>query len=314
VDGDNIDTTNLQRQILYSTIDVGKKKAFAAKERLLALNPEIEISVYNQFLNSQNAISLINEHDLIVDGSDNFPCRYLVNDACVKTGKPFVSGAIFKFSGQVGVFNYKGSGTYRCLFPEPPLPEDRPDCNETGVVGILPGLIGMLMANEVIKIIVGIGEVLSGKILNVDLLTLQFHSLSFHKDEDAVEKVQSAPLLKELQYQKFCNDFSGNEIIKEISPAAFRKLSGEGNNFQLIDVREPFEHEKANIGGELIPYKDIFLNIENIATDKPVILYCQRGMRSHIAIQRLQEKYDFTNLYTLKGGINAYVEQDHSHA
>ncbi|HYV94868.1 MAG TPA: HesA/MoeB/ThiF family protein [Chitinophagales bacterium] len=309
IDGDKIELSNLHRQVLYEASEIGSWKSEVARVKLLRLNSEVKIISYPEFLTSENATEIISGYSIIVDGSDNFPTRYLVNDVCVKLGKPFVSGAIFKFSGQVGVFNYNGSGTYRCLFPNPPKPEEQPDCNEAGVMGVVPGLIGMMMANEAIKMICGIGEVLAGKILNVDLLTNNFQTFSFRRDDEAVEEIKLSPLRSSHDFEMFCHRTSSPEAVKEISAEELKKIFTNGNNIQLIDVREPLEHEEENIGGELIPFEEVMKQAGRISRDKQVVFYCKVGMRSHIVIQRLQEKFGMKNLYNLRGGINQYFQR-----
>ena len=313
VDGDAIELSNLQRQVLYEESEIGNLKSEVARKKLSGLNSEIEIISYPEFFSSENAIEIFSGYEIIVDGSDNFPARYLVNDACVKLDKPFVSGAIFKFTGQVGVFNYNNSGTYRCLFPQPPKPEERPDCNEVGVLGVVPGLIGMMMANEVIKMICGIGEVLSGKILNVDILTNKFQTLSFKRDMEAVDEIKSSPLFSADDYETFCRGTSSADAVKEITAEELKKIFSNGSDIQLIDVREPFEHEEENIGGELIPFEEVMSQAEKISKDKQVVFYCKVGIRSHIIIQRLQEKFGMENLYNLRGGINSFIPSYQSH-
>ncbi len=307
VDGDVIELSNLQRQVLYSESEVGQLKAEIAKEKLLQLNPEIEIVSFPVFLSSENAFEIFSGYEIIIDGSDNFPCRYLVNDACVKMSKPFVSGSVFKFGGQVGVFNFQGSGTYRCLFPEPPAPGAQPNCDEIGVLGVVPGTIGMMMANEAIKIICGIGQVLSDRILTADFLQCKFQSYSFQRDEEAVRVVATSPLPDQDAYQNFCNGGADELPVKEISSSELQRMIDEHTDFQLIDVRELFEREEKNIGGDFIPFAEVMSNEDKISREKKVIFYCKVGMRSHIIIQRLQEKYGLKNLYNLKGGITAFI-------
>ncbi|MBA3648741.1 MAG: molybdopterin-synthase adenylyltransferase MoeB [Chitinophagales bacterium] len=309
IDGDSIDVTNLHRQVLFNKNEIGKNKAGIAKQKLSVLNPEINIVSISEFLYPENALTILENYDLIIDGSDNFECRYLINDVCVKLDKPFVSGAVYRFTGQVGVFNFNRSGTYRCLFDKPPLPGQRPDCSETGVMGIVPGIVGTLMANEAIKIICGIGEALSGKILNIDFLSMKFQTVSFRRDENAVDEIRSLPLLNSQEYKNICN-VSSNEIIKEISPGELKQILDQNDNIQLIDVREPFERAKVHIGGDFIPLGDIMLNVAKISKDKKVIFYCKAGIRSQIAITQLQDKYGFTNLYNLKGGLKTYLEMN----
>jgi adenylyltransferase/sulfurtransferase len=301
-DDDSVEESNLQRQILYNTEDIGLPKAHVSKKKLERLNPQIKIISHVLRLNSENALEIINEYDLIVDGSDNFPTRYLTNDACVMLNKPLVFGSIFKFEGQVSVFNYKKGPTYRCLFPEPPT--DSPNCAEIGVLGIMPGIIGTFMANEALKIILGIGEILSGKLLVVDALSMQMRILSFEKNplNTQIEKL--------IDYTHFCSSSassSSNETtIPSVSVAQLKKLMESKSDFQLIDVREPFEYAVFNLKGENIPLTVLEKNIHRISRNRKVIIYCKSGIRSQKAIMLLQKKYGYTNLYNLSGGIDAW--------
>ncbi|MBI2269571.1 MAG: molybdopterin-synthase adenylyltransferase MoeB [Bacteroidetes bacterium] len=291
IDDDRVDESNLQRQILYSTGDIGKCKAEVAKEKLSAQNPFVHLISHISYLISDNAISIIKDYNLVVDCSDNFPTRYLVNDACVLLNKPLVFGSIFKFEGQVSVFNYKGGPTYRCLYPAPPPANEVPNCSEIGVIGVLPGIIGTLQANEVIKIITGIGEVLSGKLLTLDTLSMNFETFSF----DLVPENKNISSLAD--YQQLCGipvkEISGEELKRKI------KLKEE---FQLIDVRESAEYNLKNIGGELIPLNELMNYIDKIKKNIPVIIHCQSGTRSRKAVELLNSK-GFGNVYSLKRGL-----------
>lgn len=311
VDGDVVDVTNLQRQVLYDIHDVGKPKVEAAKQRLNALNPHIHIKTYNTKLTSENALTLLKEYDVIVDGTDNFPTRYLVNDACVLLNKPNVYGSIFQFEGQVSVFNYTDKNgnvgpNYRSLYPMPPLPESVPNCADAGVLGVLPGIIGTVQANEVIKIITSIGNPLSGRLFLFDALNLETHTLHISKDK------QSSPITKLIDYEQFCTfekkSAPQENLIKEITPKELKKKFDNKEDLQLIDVREPYEKEIASIGGELIPMAILLDDVAPIAKDKPVIIYCRTGVRSRIVIVELEKQFGFTNLYNLKGGIHAYSD------
>ena len=297
VDKDKIDGSNLQRQPLYSTRDIGRPKVEIAKEILSGLNPNTEISIYNTFINAQNAIDIISEYDIVVDGSDNFSTRYLVNDACVMAGKVFVSGSIHRFEGQLSVYNYKGGATYRCLFPE--APSDIADCSEAGVLGIVPGIIGTMMANEVVKLITGIGEVLTGKLFVINTLNLQIQVLEFSKNINA--EIQSLG-----NYDKSCVVTS----IKEISAIELKRKSKAGEKFQLFDLRETYEREQVILNSENISFEEILKNPEKIKIDIPVIMYCKQGNRSKVAIKNLQEQYGFNNLYNLTGGSNTWEQTD----
>ncbi|MEQ9290313.1 MAG: molybdopterin-synthase adenylyltransferase MoeB [Cyclobacteriaceae bacterium] len=310
VDFDVVDDSNLQRQVLFSVDDVGKPKAEMAKERLQALNPHINFKVFNTRLTSDNALDIIKEYDIVADGTDNFPTRYLVNDACVLLGKVNVYASIFRFEGQVSVFNYKSENgeygpNYRDLFPTPPPPGMVPSCAEGGVLGVLPGIIGSLQANEVIKIISGIGEPLSGRLFLFDALAFDTRVMKIRKNPDtpAVEKL--------IDYEYFCGLGETNnkeEMVKEITVEELETLKNSNEDFQLIDVRESYEKDIADIGGELIPLGTIEDNIDKIRKDVKVVVYCRSGARSANAIRAL-EQYDMDNLYNLAGGILAWADE-----
>ncbi|PCJ87851.1 MAG: molybdenum cofactor biosynthesis protein MoeB [Flavobacteriales bacterium] len=311
LDFDIVDESNLQRQVLFSVKDVGKPKVEAAKERLKGLNPHITINTHNTRLQSENALKIFKEYDIIADGTDNFPTRYLVNDACVILGKPNVYASIFRFEGQVSVFNYTFSdGTkgpnYRDLFPTPPPPGLVPSCAEGGVIGVLPGIIGSLQANEVIKVITGIGDPLVGRLFLFDALVFETRVLKIYKGKNS-------PKIEELiDYQQFCGIGENKEevsAVKEITVQQLYQQKNNGNDFQLIDVRESYEYEIANLSGELIPLGNITDAVNKIATDKKVVVHCRSGKRSADAIKLLEEKYGFKNLYNLKGGILAYADE-----
>ncbi|MFD2563252.1 molybdopterin-synthase adenylyltransferase MoeB [Aquimarina rubra] len=295
IDDDVVDQTNLQRQILYTVDDIGRLKAKAASEKLSRLNPFVFFKVYEEKLDIDNVLDLFLEYDIIVDGSDNFPTRYLVNDASVLTGKPLVFGSIFKFQGQVSVLNYKEGPTYRCLFPDPPAPDEVPNCSDIGVLGVLPGIIGSLQANEVIKIITGIGEVLQGKLLYFDALTLQQQVLSFKKNEN-IEINQLAD-----DYDFFCGIKSNT--IEEISAS---ELKQNLEDYQILDVRSLEEMDRFNIGGIQIPLDTLQQRVSELNDQKPIVVCCQSGIRSKKAIQLIQEQRDDLHLINLKDGLLAF--------
>jgi molybdopterin/thiamine biosynthesis adenylyltransferase/rhodanese-related sulfurtransferase len=301
VDDDKVDESNLQRQVLFTVQDIGKSKAETAKEKLLALNPHLKIEVYPFRLSSENALDIFGKYDIIVDGTDNFPTRYLVNDACVIADKPLVFGSIFKFEGQASVFNYENGPTYRCLYPEPPGPGEVPNCSEIGVLGVLPGLIGTIQANEVLKIILGIGEVLSGKLLTLDALSMTTHLLRFKAQES------SKQITKLIDYEDFCG--LSEPLIEgdAISVETLNEWLQQGKEVQVIDVREPHEFKICNIGADLIPMSSITEGIAKIATDKPVVVMCHHGSRSQSVINFLQEEGEFNNLINLTGGIHEWA-------
>lgn len=299
VDNDVVEETNLQRQILFSSDDIGKRKTEVAKQKLSLLNPACQLQIANCRLSSSNALDIIKDYDLVIDGSDNFPTRYLANDACVMINKPLVFGSIFKFEGQVSVFNYKNGPTYRCLFPEPP--QDSPNCAEMGVLGVLPGIIGTMMANEALKIILGIGEILSGKLFVFDALASQGQVICFEKNP------ANSNITSLIDHENFCKPKSNT--IREISANEFRKLMERKEPIQIIDVREPSEYSEYNINGINIPLKSIPNHIGKIRKDIPVIIHCQRGSRSRKAIELLQKDFGFNNLLNLTGGMDAFGVQ-----
>ncbi len=307
VEDDTIALSNLQRQILYTSDKIGKSKILEAERRLKALNPLVTIVKYDVRLSSLNALAIIKAYDIVVDGTDNFPTRYLINDACVILNKPFVYGAIHRFEGQVALFNYKGSATYRDLFPTPPPPEQAPNCSEAGVLGVLPGIIGSMQALETIKAITEIGEPLAGKLLMLDTLSMQSRTLK-------IPKIPNASVIETLiDYEAFCginprDKYAGNEISYEqyLDLLAEPDVNGE-SPFQLIDVREEYEFNTYNIGGELMPLSELEDHIDKIRRDKTVIIHCQSGYRSQEAIELLEEKYGYTNLLNFTGGLNAIL-------
>lgn len=311
LDYDTVDESNLQRQVLFSESDVGKPKVDAAVERLKGLNPFIEYKTHYVQLRSDNALDLFKDYDVIVDGTDNFPTRYLVNDACVILDKPNVYGSIFRFEGQVSVFNYTDKNgitgpNYRDLFPAPPPPGLVPSCAEGGVLGMLPGIIGSLQANEVIKVISGIGNTLSGRLFLLDALTFETRTLKLQKNP-------KTPKIKKLiDYEQFCG-FGDEPVLPKVKEVEVQELDQwrklQKLDYQLIDVREDFELEISTIGGEWIPQTEIDSALEQINSNKKVVIYCRSGIRSAQAIELLQNKYGFENLYNLKGGINAWAEK-----
>ena len=315
VDFDVVDESNLQRQVLFTVDDIGKSKSETAKKRLLGLNPNLDITVYNTRFTSENALDLVKDYDIVADGTDNFPTRYLVNDACVLAGKVNVYASIFRFEGQVSVFNYElEDGTrgpnYRDMFPEPPPPGLVPNCAEGGVLGVLPGIIGSMQACEVIKVLTGVGEPLVGRLFLLD-------AASFHTRTLKVNKSPDTKIEKLIDYEMFCGimppSAESENLVKEISVQDLKGLEEAKEDFQLIDVREPFEYDIANLGAELIPLSSVLEKIAKISKDKKVVIHCKSGARSAKAIKQLQDEQQFDNLYNLKGGILAYAREiDHS--
>ncbi|HEV3325311.1 MAG TPA: molybdopterin-synthase adenylyltransferase MoeB [Puia sp.] len=315
VDFDVVDDSNLQRQVLFGVNEIGKPKVEAARRRLEALNPYIRLNIYNTHLNSQNALDILKDYDVIADGTDNFPTRYLVNDASVLLGKPNVYASIFQFEGQVSVFNYRNAQgqlgpNYRDLYPAPPPPGLVPSCAEGGVLGVLPGIIGSLQALEVIKVITGVGETLSGRFYIFDALNFESRTFTIRAREDNPINGKNPTITALIDYEQFCGMRAVEEApLKEITVKQLYDWQVRGEKFQLIDVREPHEFDIVNIGGELIPLATVGDNSDRIARDKNVVVHCKMGGRSAKAIRELQEKYGFTNLYNLKGGILAYIDE-----
>ncbi len=295
VDFDTIDLSNLQRQILYTPEDLGKSKAQTAAQRIRALNPHVEVQVYETALNTDNALAIIAEYDLVADGTDNFPTRYLVNDACVLSGKINVYASIFRYEGQVSVFNFplpdgKRGLNYRNLYPEPPAPGTIPSCAEGGVLGVLPGIIGSMQANEVIKIITGIGEPLVGKLFLFDAASMSTRSIKLMAQE-----AYPITSLRETSY--YCTP--SQLEVPSISMETLEQWRSTGSSFQLIDVRQPEEYERQNLGGMLIPLGELLENLHKIDRQHPVVIHCQTGARSKEAILLLQRQMGWQHLYNL---------------
>lgn len=320
VDFDKVEASNLHRQVLFGASDVGRPKVEVAKERLQEINPYIDIQVHQTRLTSDNALEIIKDYDVVADGTDNFPSRYLINDACVMLDKPNVHGSIFQFEGQISVFNYEEEeGTrgpnYRDLFPEPPPPGLVPSCAEAGVLGVLPGIIGCLQASEVIKIITGIGEPLSGQLFLFDAQDFSTRKVKVSRNKDNPLRGEDPEITELIDYEAFCGvpsvDGEPEEAseVPEVTVEKFKSWLDKGEDVQLIDVREPYEVEIADMGGDLIPLKTIADNVDKISRDKKVVVHCRSEQRSADAIKQLQEEYDFDNLYNLKGGILAWSEK-----
>ncbi|HTH56744.1 MAG TPA: molybdopterin-synthase adenylyltransferase MoeB [Cyclobacteriaceae bacterium] len=314
VDYDVVEDSNLHRQILFGIEVVGLPKVEAAMHRLQNLNPHIIIKIYNTKLTSQNAMSIMKEYDVVADGTDNFSTRYLVNDACVLLGKPNVYASIFQFDGQVTVFNYcnalgERGPNYRDLFSSPPPPGLVPSCAEGGVLGVLPGIIGSMQALEVIKVITGVGEPLSGRLFAFDALTFESKTFNIKRNPDNPLNGKN-PTINELgDYDQFCNIQTDEKAIKEITAKELYEWQTRGDDFQLIDVRNLSEYEIVNIGGLLIPLSSISTRAMEISRNKKVVIHCKSGGRSARAIRELEEKFGFQNLYNLKGGILAYADE-----
>jgi sulfur-carrier protein adenylyltransferase/sulfurtransferase len=309
VDFDDVDLSNLQRQILHGTKDIGRGKLESARDRLHDINPQIEIELHKCRFSSDNASQLVTRYDVVVDGSDNFPTRYLSNDVCVFARKPNVYGSVFRFEGQTTVFApYLGGPCYRCLFPEPPPPESVPNCAQAGVLGVLPGIIGMLQAIETLKLIFGIGEVLVGRLLHFDALKVKFRELKLRRDPQCPVCGENPTIFSPIDYEQFCG-VHDEGAIPGMSPHELKRRMDAGEPFQLIDVREPFEYEIARIeGAKLIPLGEITEQLDELEREQPIVVHCHSGMRSAQAVRLLQQR-GFTKAYNLDGGIDAWSDQ-----
>lgn len=303
VDFDRVELSNLQRQVLFTEADLGKPKAETAADRLRRLNPQIEIRPVVAPFSRENARELIRQADLVIDGTDNFPTRYLSNDACVLEGKPLIYGSIYRFEGQVSVFNLaRKDGSrgpnYRDLFPTPPPPELVPDCAEGGVLGVLPGIIGSMQANEAIKVLAQVGEPLDGKLYLFDAARMFSRTINIQRNPEVkIERL--------INYEQFCNPAPA-QPLPSITVEQLADWRQSGQPHQLIDVREPYEYEMANLGGLLIPIAELSERSGALVQDQPVVLHCRSGQRSARAVQQLQ-KAGFDNLYNLEGGILAWA-------
>ena len=313
VDFDVVDYTNLQRQITFSTSDVGRPKIQAAKERLAGVNPQIRIDTYETRLTSSNALDLFREYDIVVDGTDNFPTRYLVNDACVLLNKPNVYGSIFRFEGQTTVFHYQGGPCYRCLYPEPPPPGLVPSCAEGGVLGVLPGIVGALQAMETIKLIIGIGEPLAGRLLLFDALGMRFRELRLRRNPSCPVCGDHPTIHELIDYEEFCG-IRGEEFvpvttgIPEITPTELKARLDRGDDLFILDVREPHEYQICNLNGHLIPLGELPKRASELDSSREIVAHCRSGKRSADAVHFLQQA-GFRKIWNLKGGILAWSDE-----
>jgi molybdopterin/thiamine biosynthesis adenylyltransferase/rhodanese-related sulfurtransferase len=313
VDFDVVDNSNLQRQVTFTTQDVGKPKSAAAKARLSALNPMIEITAYETRLTSDNALDLFRDYDIIVDGTDNFPTRFLVNDACVILGKPNVYGSIFRFEGQATVFGYPGGPCYRCLYPEPPPPGLVPSCAEGGVLGVLPGIIGSIQAMETIKLILGTGEPLVGRLLLFDALAMRLRELKLKRNPECPVCGDHRTITKLIDYEEFCG-IRGEEApamtdgISEITARELKMRQDRGDKLFILDVREPHEYQICNLNGKLIPLGELPRRVNELDSSVEMVVHCKSGKRSADAIRFLQTA-GFKKLSNLKGGVLAWADE-----
>src|SRR5437016_8640577 len=310
VDFDDVDLSNLQRQILHGTKDVGRGKLESARDRLRDINPEIDIELHQCRFSSENASEIVSKYDVVVDGSDNFATRYLSNDVCVFAQKPNVYGSVFRFEGQTTVFApHLGGPCYRCLFPEPPPPESVPNCAQAGVLGVLPGIIGMLQAIEAIKLIVGIGEPLIGRLLHFDALKIKFRELNLRRDPECPVCGENPTIFSPIDYEQFCGVRRDEEAIPAMSAHELKRKMDAREPFELIDVREKFEYEIARIdGAKLIPLREIAERADDLKREGPIVIHCHSGQRSAQAVRLLQQR-GFANVYNLEGGIDAWSDQ-----
>jgi sulfur-carrier protein adenylyltransferase/sulfurtransferase len=312
VDYDVVDFSNLQRQIIHGTPDVGRSKLASAKDRLHAINPHVDIPTYETALSSENALELFAPYDVILDGTDNFPTRYLTNDACVLLGKPNAYGSIFRFEGQASVFATKEGPCYRCLYPEPPPPGLVPSCAEGGVLGILPGLVGLIQATEAIKLILGSGQPLIGRLLLVDALGMKFRELKLRKNPDCVVCGTHPTVTKLIDYEEFCG-LRGQEKpvssgIPEISVEELKRRLDAKEDLFILDVREQNEYNICNLNGVLIPLNELPRRVHELDPNKEMVVHCKMGGRSARAVGFLQQA-GFTKVKNLTGGILAWADR-----
>ncbi|MBA3389900.1 MAG: molybdopterin-synthase adenylyltransferase MoeB [Rubrobacter sp.] len=313
VDFDVVDESNLQRQILHGTSDVGRPKVESARDRIEDINPNVNVVVHEEALTSENALDIFADYDVIVDGTDNFPTRYLVNDACVLLGKPNVYGSIFRFEGQASVFWAEEGPCYRCLYPEPPPPGLVPSCAEGGVLGILPGAIGTIQATETVKLILGIGEPLIGRLMLYDALGMSFREMKLRKDPNCPVCGENPTVTELIDYQEFCGIPQAAAAeqangVPEISVTDLKRKMDAGENINVLDVREPHEYEVANIGVRLVPLGELPQRLAEFDQNENFAIHCKTGGRSAKAVKLLQDA-GFQNVYNVKGGITAWSEE-----
>ena len=312
VDFDVVDFTNLQRQIIHSTADVGRSKLDSATDKIEAMNPFVEVRRFDTRLSSDNAMRIFRDFDIIVDGTDNFPTRYLVNDACVLSGKLNVYGSIFRFEGQASVFGAKDGPCYRCLYPEPPPPGLVPSCAEGGVLGILPGLVGLIQATETIKLILGAGDPLIGRLLLVDALGMKFRELKLRKNPDCPVCGPNRTITELIDYQEFCG-IRGEEApvsttAPEIQPEELKRRLDAGEDIYILDVREPHEYQICNLNGHLIPLGDLPKRMNELDSSREIVAHCRSGVRSGKTVDFLRQA-GFRRVKNLAGGILAWGDK-----
>ncbi|MDQ3071503.1 MAG: molybdopterin-synthase adenylyltransferase MoeB [Acidobacteriota bacterium] len=304
VEFDTVDESNLQRQVLYGTSDIGRAKIDVGRARLAEINPHISVEPHAVRLDAKNVLDLVSRYDVVIDGTDNFAARYLVNDACVITGRPNVYGSVFRFEGQVSVFAAAGGPCYRCLHPEPPPPGVIPGCSEAGVLGVLPGLVGTLQANEALKLLGGFGDPLVGRLLMIDALGPRFREIRLPKDPDCPVCGTHPVITAPIEYTLLCGDLPA-EAASEITPAEVRRKLAAGEPLLIVDVREPHEHALGAIdGSRLIPLGQLPQRMDELPRNLPIVVHCQTGVRSAKASKLLRDKG--LQAISLQGGIVAW--------
>jgi sulfur-carrier protein adenylyltransferase/sulfurtransferase len=313
VDFDVVDESNLQRQIIHGTSDVGRPKVESAHDKIKDINPNVEVRVHEEALASENALEIFRDYDVIVDGTDNFPTRYLVNDACVLLGKPNVYGSIFRFEGQASVFWAEAGPCYRCLYPAPPPPGLVPSCAEGGVLGILPGAIGVVQATETVKLILGIGEPLVGRLMLYDALGMSFREMKLRKDPNCPICGENPTVTELIDYEEFCGIPQANAAeekngVPEITVQELKRKMDSGGGLNVLDVREPHEYEVANIGAKLVPLGELPQRLAEFGRDENFAIHCKTGGRSAKAVKLLHDA-GFQHVYNVKGGITAWSEE-----
>ncbi len=313
VDFDIVDQSNLQRQIIHGTSDLGRPKMESAREKIEDINPNVKVEAFEEALTSENALEIFEEFDVIADGTDNFPTRYLVNDACVLLGKPNVYGSIFRFEGQASVFYAEEGPCYRCLYPEPPPAGLVPSCAEGGVLGILPGAIGTIQATETVKLLLAIGEPLIGRLLLYDALEMRFREMKLRKDPNCPVCGENPTVTELIDYQEFCGIPQANakeeaDEVPEITVGELKEKLDNGGGVSVLDVREPHEYEVANIGARLIPLGELPERLVELERDQTLAVHCKTGGRSARAVKLLRDA-GFQDVYNVKGGITAWSEE-----
>lgn len=315
VDFDLVDHTNLHRQVIHGTEDIGRPKVDSAKDRIHSINPNVTVVPIKARLSSENVMDIIRDYDIVIDGTDNFPTRYLVNDACIFANKPNIYGSIFRFEGQATVFKPKDGPCYRCLFPEPPPPGEIPSCAEGGVLGVLPGIVGLIQATEAVKLILGKGQSLVGRLLLFNALEMKFREVNIRRDPKCPVCGDNPTVTKLIDYNEFCGVGRGQEEhadtsgIAEVSATELKKLLTKNGHIVLVDVREPHEYEIASIpGSKLMPLGELTSRLSELDTADDIVVHCKTGARSTKAIRILQQ-FGFKKLRNLRGGITAWSEE-----